>query len=46
MKKNKQIRVVGKGLTEQEIKILVFFVEFKLRKQIVCLALRHSILRS
>jgi len=36
-----KIRIVGKGLNEEEIEKLLFFVTWKLQKQIVAVGVRH-----
>jgi len=39
--KQEKIRIVGKGLDEDEIQKLLFFVKYQLQKQIVAVEVRY-----
>jgi len=41
MKEEEEIRIVGKGLTEEEINTLLLFVTWRLKKTIVMLGVRY-----
>jgi len=41
MKENNQIRIVGKGLSEREMEKLLFFVSWRLKKQVAVWSVRQ-----